>query len=96
MSCQTTSGLMGISMWRTPYGASASTIAATIAGVAPIVPASPTPFAPSGFTGDGVSVLIKLKVRDHHGFGQSVIHQRAGDELAGFVVNNFFKHGLAD
>ena len=40
--------------------------------------------------------VIKLKVRDHYGFWQSVIHQCSGDELAGFIVNNFFKHGLAD
>src|SRR5712692_1468165 len=53
---QTFSGLMGMSRWRTPNGESASTMAPTIAGVAPIVPASPIPFTPSGFTGDGVSV----------------------------------------
>src|SRR2546421_6159480 len=53
---QTASGLIGISTCFTPYGDSASTIAFTIAGVAPIVPASPTPFTPSGFTGEGVSV----------------------------------------
>ena len=40
----------------TPKGDRASIIAPTIAGVAPIVPASPTPLTPRGFTGDGVSV----------------------------------------
>src|SRR6266436_1985279 len=53
---QTFSGLTGISRRFPPYGDSASTIALTIAGVAPIVPASPTPLTPSGFTGEGVSV----------------------------------------
>src|ERR1051325_546939 len=53
---QTFSGLIGISRCVTPYGDNASTTAFTIAGVAPIVPASPTPFTPSGFTGEGVSV----------------------------------------
>src|SRR6185295_12256693 len=53
---QTASGLTGISRCRMPKGDNASTIAFTIAGVAPIVPASPTPFTPSGLTGDGVSV----------------------------------------
>src|SRR2546428_2519127 len=53
---QTLSGRTGISTCFTPYGDSASTIAFTIAGVAPIVPASPTPLTPSGFTGEGVSV----------------------------------------
>src|SRR5581483_5528421 len=57
MICQTVSGLIGISMWRMPNGERASTTAETRAGVAPIVPASPTPFAPNGFTGEGVSVL---------------------------------------
>src|SRR5215813_9732870 len=53
---QTASGLTGMSRCRTPKGDNASTIAFTIAGVAPIVPASPTPLTPSGFTGVGVSV----------------------------------------
>src|ERR1051326_1035282 len=52
----TASGLSGMSICFTPKGDSASTTALTIAGVAPIVPASPTPFTPSGFTGEGVSV----------------------------------------
>src|SRR5436309_12506276 len=50
------SGLSGISRWRTPKGASASITAFTMAGVEAIVPASPTPFTPSGFTGVRVSV----------------------------------------
>src|SRR5205823_4765292 len=53
---QTTSGLTGMSMCRTPKGESASTMALTMAGVAPIVPASPTPLTPIGFTSVGVSV----------------------------------------
>src|SRR6266436_6200715 len=53
---QTASGRAGISRCFTPYGDSASTMAFTIAGVAPMVPASPTPFTPRGLTGEGVSV----------------------------------------
>ncbi len=49
-------GCIGISRWRMPSGDSASTAAFTTAGVAAIVPASPMPFAPSGLTGDGVTV----------------------------------------
>src|SRR5689334_22933072 len=56
ISCQTFSGRTGMSMCFTPYGDNASTTAFTTAGVAPIVPASPTPFTPSGLTGEGVSV----------------------------------------
>src|SRR5207244_3904189 len=46
----------GMSMCVMPSGDSASTIALTTAGVDPIVPASPTPLTPIGFTGDGVTV----------------------------------------
>src|SRR5207237_7886009 len=58
ISFQTFSGVNGISMWRTPKGESASTTEFTTAGEQPIVPASPTPFTPSGFTGEGVSVWL--------------------------------------
>src|SRR5207249_11693345 len=54
MAFQTRSGLSGISIWRTPRGESASQTAFTMHGVEASVPASPTPFTPMGFTGDGV------------------------------------------
>src|SRR5262245_53409320 len=57
ISFQTFSGIRGMSTWRTPNTLSASTTEFTIAGVQPIVPASPTPLTPSGFTGEGVIVL---------------------------------------
>src|ERR1022692_4059157 len=41
---------------RTPKWLSASTTELTMAGDAPMVPASPTPFTHSGFTGEGVHV----------------------------------------
>ncbi len=44
-------------MWRTPRCATASITAFCTAGVDPIAPAWPMPFAPSGFTGDGVSMV---------------------------------------
>src|SRR5205085_9412345 len=50
------SGRSIMSMCFTPKPLKASTAALTTAGVAPRVPASPTPFAPSGFTGVGVTV----------------------------------------
>jgi hypothetical protein len=52
----TRSGVAGMSRCRTPRCASASTTAFWTAGIEPIVPASPIPFAPSGFLGVGVSV----------------------------------------
>ncbi len=47
-----------MSMWRTPSGDRASTTEFTTAGELPMVPASPTPFTPRGFTGEGVSVWL--------------------------------------
>ena len=49
---------MGISMCRTPRWLNASTTEFTTAGEQPMVPASPTPFTPKGFTGDGVVVWL--------------------------------------
>lgn len=47
-ACQTRRGEAGMSMCRTPRSARASTTAFCTAGVAPMVPASPSPLAPSG------------------------------------------------
>ena len=47
-----------MSMCRTPRWLNASTTEFTTAGEQPMVPASPTPFTPSGFTGDGVVVWL--------------------------------------
>ena len=55
-ACQTRSGRSGMSRCRTPNVLSASTTALTIAGVAPMVAASPMPLAPIGLRGDGVTV----------------------------------------
>ena len=51
-----------MSMKSTPTGRSASITALTIAGLAAIVPASPTPLTPSELTGDGVSVRSVSKL----------------------------------
>src|SRR6185503_12863979 len=58
----TLGGVNGISRWVTPNGASASITALAMAGVAAMVPASPTPFTPNGFTGDGVTVRSVSKL----------------------------------
>ncbi len=49
-------------MWSMPRWATASHTALWTAGVEPIVPDSPMPFAPSGLRGDGVSVLETSKL----------------------------------
>src|SRR5215831_20560985 len=59
---QTRSGVIGMSMWRIPRWATASTTAFCTAGVAPIVPDSPMPLAPSGLWGLGVTVVAVVTV----------------------------------
>ena len=61
-----------------------------------MVPASPTPFTPSEFTGDGVTVDAEFVVRQHVGLGHGVVHEARGDELAVFVVDHFLVHRLRD
>ncbi len=56
IAAHTRSGVHGMSMWRTPRWARASMTAFWMAGVEPIVDASPIPLAPSGLSGVGVSV----------------------------------------
>ena len=56
MASQTRDGVSGMSACRMPYGLSASTTALTTAGGDPTVADSPTPLAPIGWCGDGVTV----------------------------------------
>jgi len=56
MASQTWAGVSGMSACLTPYGRSASTTALTTAGGEPTVADSPTPLAPNGWCGDGVTV----------------------------------------
>lgn len=59
---QTRNGVAGVSVISTPSGASASLIAQMIAaGVVCIAP-SPQPFAPSGVTGEGVTVKSRCEI----------------------------------
>src|SRR5207247_658426 len=57
---QIRSGVSGMSRCRMPSGESASITALAIAGVAPMVPASPTPLIPIELLGDGVTVLSMM------------------------------------
>ena len=90
------SGRSIMSMCFTPNSLSASTAAETMHGVEPSVPASPTPLAPSGLTGVGVTVLSQLEAREVGRARHRVVHERAGDELAVLVVDDLFDHRLAD
>src|SRR5689334_24970645 len=55
MARHTWAGVSGMSACRTPYGRSASMTALTTAGGDPTVADSPTPLAPIGWRGDGVT-----------------------------------------
>ena len=61
MAFQTRIGVHGITMSVTPNGRSASMTPLTMAGVEAIVPASPTPLAPSSFFSAGDSVRSVMK-----------------------------------
>ena len=62
MACHTRSLVAGMSMCFTPRCFTASITADCTAGVEPIVPDSPMPYAPSGFTNVGVSMWITSKL----------------------------------
>src|SRR3546814_4525184 len=53
----TRSGVAGMSMSRTPSGARASSTALITAGGAPMAPASPQPFTPSGLVAQRVGLM---------------------------------------
>src|SRR5207342_2289945 len=57
IAAQTRAGVQGMSMWSTPCDSCRASITAlTIAGGEPTVGDSPTPLAPIGWCGDGVTV----------------------------------------
>ena len=55
IAAHTRDGEAGMSMWRMPMPASASTTAFITAAGAPSVPTSPQPFTPIGVSVDGVA-----------------------------------------
>jgi hypothetical protein len=74
-----------MSRWRTPRWASASTTAFWTAGIAPIVPASPIPFAPKGFSGVGVSVRAVVKLGSSAALGNAYV---ASVDVVGVPVSS--------
>ena len=85
-----------MSMLRTPKCDSASTTAFQTAGVAPIAPASPMPFAPSGLRGVGVSRALGLEVRQVAGARDRVGRERAGHVVAVLVEGDLLEQRLRD
>ena len=77
---QTFSGVAGMAI----SGRRARRVTAfIIAGGAPIAPASPQPLTPSGLCVHGVAVMRDLEARQVVGARHAVVHERAGDQLAG-------------
>jgi hypothetical protein len=62
MRAQSFSEVSGMSTCVTPKGANASITAFATAGVDAIVPVSPAPLTPNGFTGVGVTVRAVSKL----------------------------------
>ena len=92
----TRSGVAGISIWRTPNSASASTSAFATAGIAPTQPASPAPLTPSGLVLVGTGLALTSTAREVVGARHGVVHERAGDELAVAVEVDVLLQDLAD
>ena len=66
-------------------------------GGAPMVPDSPMPLTPSGLVLHGTSSSVALDVRHHVGARHGVVHEAAGQELAGLAVVDLVLHQrLAD
>ena len=83
-----------MSTWRTPRCDSASTTADCTAGVEPIVPLSPMPLAPSGFTSVGVSIATSSKLGQLGGGDGGVVGQVRGDRVAVVVVAHLLEQRL--
>ena len=54
------------------------------------------PLTPSGLTGEGVTVRVGSYTRQPGGYGQRVVHHRAGEQLAVLVVDGVLVERLAD
>ena len=80
-------GRHGIRIDSTPNGSSASMTALYTVHVDAIVPASPMPFTPSGWCGDGVTVDSTSMSGSTSARGMRVVGQRAGQQLAVVVVD---------
>ena len=96
IACQIRAGVIGISKCFMPNSDSASTTALATDGRPPDVPASPQPLAPSGLllvgTGWLSDVDHRCVVRARH----SVIHERAGHQLAVGVVDGILQQNLSE
>ena len=89
-------GVHGMSMCRTPRWLSASTTAFCTAGVLPTVADSPMPLAPSGLSGDGVSVCATSNVGNSAALGMRVLGERRRERVGVVVVDHLLPERLRD
>ena len=59
-----------------------------------MVPASPTPLAPSGLTGVGVTVVVELEAREVARPRQRVVHERGSQRLPVGAGGDLLDHRL--
>ena len=72
-------------------------IALAIAGSIATAPASPQPFTPSGLVVQRVPLKLQIERRQVVGARHRVVHERAGQHLAGFrIVDRVLQQRLAD
>src|SRR5215470_5437736 len=57
---------------------------------------SATPLAPVGVTGDGVSWMQDLQLRDHQGCRQGIVQKTAGEKAAVLGIDEPFVQGGTD
>ena len=81
----TLSGVSGMSMFFTPACQSASITAFTYAAGDPTVGDSPTPFAPSGWCGEGVESLADVELGRLPGGRDEVVREVRADAVAVLV-----------
>ncbi len=79
-----------------PQGSRASMTALAVAGVEPMVAASPMPLAPSMLIGVLVVVWWVSKVGKSCGPGHGVVVEGACEKFTAAVVGQLFDKGLAD
>ena len=92
----TRSGVSGMSRWRTPRWASASTTAFCTAGGAPMVPDSAMPLTPRGLLGDGVTVLRHSNDGRSARRREGVVDEAARAQVAVLVVDELLEQRLRD
>ncbi len=83
-------------MCRTPRCATASITAFCTAGVAPMLPASPMPLAPSGLYVVGVAMSTSSKLGTSVGGQDGVVGEARGQRVAVGVVDDLLQQRLRD